>query len=1090
MQRFLWLVLGLAAIVGTGFAVLGGGGNAERPFDEAPLSADPTADPNPRDAEARVSTLDRSEDALERQEIAMAEELGLVDAGSDWDARGTLLVRGRVVDREGRPIAGAEVAPFVRRNGRAFFDRGNGGGRGGPNFEPGTDFRALFRERPLTEATATGADGTFSFAGEAFARGTSLELAVQHEAFAPALARGEWTVDDGGELVLEDVVLQVGVTLTGRVIGPTGAGVGAAAVRFDDPGQGGGRGGRGGGPGGGRFGGSDRLENLVGSVETDATGSFSFAHIPAGRFRVVASAPRHVDGRSDTMDGADGATVDVGVIELGPGAELTGIVLDNLGQPVAKAEVTASASREAMMNQARNMAEAFLNGGDVGGGGRGGRGGAQDLMGMFGGGNNARVSAETDAEGRFVLDRVPQSELRLEVRHPDYVDVDLDPVDPRSQVQVQVVVAERPTAAGVVVDAATGTPIESFGIQARRAPGANFGFGGGARGGRGGNNPFGEMAQRFAEGNPEMAARVGEFQANQERQQQWRQQFLGGSGQMPQRTPAPTSHPEGQFVVEDLQPGEYLLDVDAPGYVRVAAGPFDIQTGAANEGFVVRVEKGYALEGRVLHVGTKEPVAGARVSLSIPPLDDNGGNDMANLFGGRGGRGGFGGFGGGFGGQDRLDETRTDGKGRFQLRPLRAGTYVLRVDADGFPGYENPAFALGPSSANSDIQLDPGARVYGTVLGLEAGKRVRLEFSNAETNERRTANVSRQDGSYEIEGLTSGGYFISLLDESAQGGGRGGMRSRIGAIVSSRAGAAPDLIVPPGGDIRYDFNATSLDNATVRGRVFKNGAPGEGLEVRLVAQVSQTGLDPQIERFAAARLSGLFRSDVKTEDGSFEIESVPPGDYVLEVGARNGGGRGGRGGGPQLQLFGGGGSAAVYSEPLTVRKGVPTERTIQVTIGSLEATLTSAADQTPVARGRASLVPAAEAGNLPTDQWNQLSGSIRGGLRDGKATFEAVPPGTYKLLIQASGFQEAVLDVQVLPSNVPAQVPVSLTVDPNAPAGGAGPRPQNGPGPGSVGPGGRGGANPGGRGGAGNGGGRGGQNGARGNGNGGQRGND
>jgi protocatechuate 3,4-dioxygenase beta subunit len=1089
MQRIIWIVLALAALGGAGYAVLGGGGGSERPFDEAPLAADPERDPPRGEADARTSSLDRSEDAMERQEIAMAEELGLVDAGSDWDARGTVLVRGRVVDKEGRPIAGAEIAPFVRRNGRAFFDRGNGGGRGGPNFEPGTDFRALFRDRPLAAATSTGADGTFALAGEAFARGTTVELAVQHVDFAPAVARSDWTSDDGGELVLEDVILQVGVTLTGRVVGPTGAGVGAAEVRFDDAGQGG-RGGRGGGPGGGgRFGGgSDRLEGLVGSVETDATGSFSFAHIPAGRFRVVATAPRHVDGRSETLDGGDGATVDVGVIELGPGAELSGIVLDNLGQPVVKAEVTASASREAMMNQARNMAEAFLNGGDVGGGGRGGRGGAQDLMGMFGGGNNVRVSAETDAEGRFVLDRVPQAELRIEVRHPDYVDADLDPVDPRAQIQVQVVVAERPTAEGVVVDAATGAPIESFGIQARRAPGNNFGFGGG-RGGRGGNNPFGDMAQRFTEGNPEMAARVSEFQANQERQQQWRQQFLGGSGQMPQRTPAPTAHPEGRFVVEDLQPGEYLLDVDAPGYVRVAAGPFDVQTGAANDGFVIRVERGYALEGRVLHVGTKEPVAGARVSLSIPPLDDNGGNNIANMFGGRGGRGGFGGF-GGFGGQDRLDETRTDGKGRFELRPLRAGTYVLRVDADGFPGYENPAFALGPGSANSDIQLDPGARVYGTVLGLEPGKRVRLEFSNAETNERRTANVSRQDGSYEIEGLTSGGYFITLLDESNQDGGRGGMRSRIGAMVSSRAGAAPDLIVPPGGDVRYDFNAASLDNATVRGRVFKNGAPGEGLEVRLVAQVSQTGLDPQIERFAAARLSGLFRSDVKAEDGTFEIESVPPGEYVLEVGARSGGGRGGRGGGPQLQLFGGGGSSAAYSEPLTVRKGVPTERTIQVTIGSLEATLTSAADQQPIARGRVSLVPAAGAGNLPTDQWNNVEGAIRGGLRDGKASFDAVPPGTYKLLIQASGFLETVVDVQVLASNSPAQVPVTLTADPNAPAAGAGPGGQNPRGPGSAGPAGRGGANQGGRGGAGNAGGRGGQTGGRGNANGGQRGND
>jgi len=1078
MQRFLWLVLALAALGGAGYAVLGGG-NAERPFDDAPIASDPAEDTPREEASARTSALDRAEDPLERQEIAMAEELGLVEAGSDWDARGTMLVRGRVVDKDGRPIAGAEVAPFVRRNGRAFFDRGNGGGRGGPTFEPGTDFRALFRDRPLTAAASTDADGTFTLAGEAFARGTTVELAVQHEAFAPAVARSDWTADDGGELVLEDVVLQVGVTLTGRVVGPTGAGVAAAEVRFDDPGQGG-RGGRG-GPGGRFGGGSDRLEGLVGSVETDATGSFSFAHIPAGRFRVVATAPRHVDGRSETLDGADGATVDVGLIELGPGAELSGIVLDSLGQPVAKAEVTASASREAMMNQARNMAESFLNGGDAGGnrGGRGGRGGVQDLMGMFGG-NNARVSAETDAEGRFVLDRVPQADLRLEVRHPEYVDVDLDPVDPRAQVQVQVTVAERPTAQGVVVDAATGTPVENFGLRARRAPGANFGFGGG-RGGRGGNNPFGDIAQRFAEGNPEMAARVNEFQATQERQQQWRQQFLGGSGQMPQRTPDPTAHAEGRFVVEDIQPGEYLLDVDAPGYVRVAAGPFDIQTGAANEGFVVQVERGYALEGRVLHVGTKEPVAGARVSLSIPPLDDNGGNNIANLFGGRGGRGGFGGFGGGFGGQDRLDEVRTDGQGRFEMRPLRAGTYVLRVDAEGFPNYENPAFALGPSSARSDIQLDPGARVYGTVLGLEPGKRVRLEFSHAETNERQTANVSREDASYEIEGLTSGGYFITLLDESSQGGGRGGMRSRIGSIVSSRAGAAPDLIVPPGGDIRYDFNAASLDNASVRGRVFKNGAPGEGLEVRLVAQVSDTGLDPQMERFAAARLSGLFRSDVKAEDGSFEIESVPPGEYMLEVGARNGGGRGGRGGGPQLQLFGGGGSSgAVYSEPLTVRKGVPTERTIQVTIGSLEASLTNAADQQPVGRGRASLVPTVDTANVPTAEWNRLPNAIRGGLRDGKASFDAVPPGSYKLLIQASGFEEAVMDVQVLPSNVPTQVPVSLTADPNAPASG-GPGGQTPRGPGSAGPAGRGGA--------GNTGGRGAQ-GGRGGANGGQGGND
>jgi protocatechuate 3,4-dioxygenase beta subunit len=1063
MQRSLWLVLALLALGGASYLVLGGGSSAT-PFDGPPVRLAPDEPEAEEPAEQRSGALGRSTDAVERRELEMAADLGLVDSGTDLDARAPLRLRGRVVDAQGNPIAGAAVEPRIRRNPRALFGQGGGGpGGGGMPFDPGTDFRALFRDRALAKAATTGADGTFAFDGAAFARGSTVELAVQHRDFAPSLVREDWT-DEDGELVLEDVVLGAGATLTGVVLGPSGAGVASAEVRFDQA-NGGGRGGRGGGrggPGGGRFGGDDqRLVEMVGVAETDASGRFSMRHVPAGSIRLLATARLHVDGRSEPVDAVDGAEVDVGTIELGPGAELTGIVVDQAGAPVAAAEVSASISREAMIEQFRQARELGLE--DAGG--RGGRGAGMGAM-MNGGFGGSRTSTTTDAQGRFALDRVPQAPLRVEIRHPEYVDEDLEPVDPVAQNRVQVTVQSRPAASGLVIDAGTGQPIESYGIRARPAPG-NFG----AFGGRGGGNPIADMAQRFGEANPEVAARIAEMQGAQERQAQWRKQFVGNSGVVPSgRAPEIGSHPDGRFRLEGLQPSSYLFEVDAPGYVRVAAGPFEVATEASNEGHVVKLERGHALAGRVSDGRTRQPIGGARVSVSIPPLDDGGAAaDPMAMFGGM--RGGRGGGRGGFGGMDVLDQARTAADGSFELRPLRAGTYLLRIDADGYPQFEERSFTLGSGTGEAEFRLDPGARVHGRVLGLEPGTRARLEFAHQESNERRTTAISPDDGSYEISGLMAGGYFVSVQEDGRRGGndgGRGGagMRAAIGAIVASRSGAAPDLIVPAGGDISYDVGAQTLDLATVRGRVYRNGQPGAGLEVRLVAQVQNTGLDPQIERFAAGRLAGLFSGRVSETDGTFTIESVPPGDYSFEVRNRQGGG-GGRGG-PQLN-FAGGGGGSLHSEPITVRKGQTIERFVEVSVGSFEITVTGGTEGQAIGRGRATIVLTAEAGNLPPEQWNGLPSLTRAGLRDGVVRAEGLRPGSYRVLIQGNGYQPQTLDVAVNASDTPTRTEVRLVVDPNAPApqnGGGGTPPAGGAArPGGQPAGGRGGQPAGGRGG-------------------------
>lgn len=1001
MPRNLWLALAVLGLAAAAFFALGRG-PAERPFDEP--STDTTAgEPPSGPAVVRVAdeVSDRPED-VERRELELVQDLGLVDSAEEFDARAPLALRGRVVDAQLRPVAGATVEPRVRRSPRAIF------ASGGPPPDLGVDFRELFRDRALAKAAVTGADGTFAFDGEAFAHGSSVELAIEHAQFAPAVVQREWTANDGA-LVLPDVVLGDGALVTGFVVGPTGTPVPAATVAFEQPGPGRGGRGRGGrGPGGGPFGGfgQDRLGELVGEATTDALGKFEIRHVPAGEFRLMATAPRHVDGRSEPVTAENGGAVDVGEIQLGPGAELTGIVVDANGAPVSDAEVSAMVSWEAATNEP--VADQ-----------RGGRGGGFGRGAIWG----ARTSTRTDAAGRFALDRVPQSVLRVEVRHPHYADEDVDPVDPLAQPQIRIQVRGRPWATGIVLDAATGQPIESFGIRAR--PTRGFGPG---RGGRG----MADQRQRMAEQDPELAARIAEMEARAQREGDWRKRFVGDSGLVPERTPSPSAHPGGRFRLDDLDPGEVVIDVGAPGFVAAATGPFQVESGRPAEGLTIRLERGIAVEGRVLDCRDGAGIPGARVTVSIPPLEEQGAEpDPFAMFPGRG-FGGRGRGGRGPGPRDVLAEARTDPTGGFRLSPLRPGMYVVSVQARDYLGIEDATFEVSAASVNW-LRLDPGARVHGVVTGLQADQRVRLEFLHVETNARRMADVSAEDGSYELAGMMAGSYFVQLIEADA-GGPRGDPRRRMGAAIAARAGATPDLVVEPGADVRFDVSADELELATVRGRVFQNGAPGDGLEVRLVAQVGEAGgLDPTAERFAVGRLAQLFSGRVSGEDGSFTIESVPPGDYVLEVRPRGGGrgGRGGNGGRPQLNF----GGNALHSEPLTVRKAQTVERLVEVTTGALEITAVDAEGQ-PAGRARITLVLASEVGDAPPDSWNEAASLIRAGLRDGRFSSDAVAPGVYRVVVEATGFRPATGTVNVLAGDRPARLELKLEADSQAPPGG------------------------------------------------------
>ncbi|MEY4828350.1 MAG: hypothetical protein RLZZ562_146, partial [Planctomycetota bacterium] len=337
----------------------------------------------------------------QREQVATADELATGD-------RTELLLRGRVVNRFGAPVREAKV----------WLDFGRGGqrARGG-------------RDRRVPEPVKTDADGRFAFQGQTF-KNLRINLLVVHGQHAPTqfdrnlgevgseLDLGELAVNDGGELL-------------GRVVDLSGNGIPFAEVRLQADGDNWMRFQR------------DR-DDVLAAQQTDANGYYRFANAVSGEWRIAASAKKHENGTSEQVEAAENQRTEVPDLILGPGFELAGVVMDRLGKPIAEAEVVARPR-----NQNNN--------------GRGGRGGRGGPGGQFGGGGNEQ-STKTDADGRFFLERLPDSLLDLTAQKKGYLRANLAELDPEHTQPVYLTLEDGLAIQGVVSDAVAGSPVQRYSV--------------------------------------------------------------------------------------------------------------------------------------------------------------------------------------------------------------------------------------------------------------------------------------------------------------------------------------------------------------------------------------------------------------------------------------------------------------------------------------------------------------------------------------------------------------------------------------------------------------------------------------------------
>lgn len=995
--KILFVLLAAAALAAAAWVALANSGGHEYGTDDP--AAEERAVDNPAELDP-ANELARPE-GQESERVAAEKDKGAPSA-SVAPSKPTLAlsVQGRVIDRAGAPVPDATVLAHL--------------GRSVPGRQARNWWSIKFRLRPAGKPTTTAKDGTFSFEVEAFAR-SRIEVAATHERFAPSLVAKDWTTAQG-TLKLDDLVLDTGALVRGRVLSDRGAPLAGAMILYrthDWPRN-------------------ARFNNLLAPVHTDEHGNFEQRHVPPGRFVFEARFTKYIPAQSERLVSKHGNRLDAGTITLALGCGVAGRLLDLEGNPIANATVTGSVSRSAEGDKLKSRFQDLKTLSKATRSTAAQSEERRALMRTFRANRKIRRSAKSDTQGHFSLDGLPNAALSLLAQHEQFIDETLQPVlaTPGATQTVEIRMHRRLTANGTVVNSVSGMPVERFGIRARRI----------------GRTPT-RNAQQAAiaqakaverrivrerlmqKKNLDRAAKLAKAKAKmnasqrkkldaelQQREQRnarsqarraqrkanrnvastnrniarqtraaYLQQRLGPTGRPAGRVPAPSKHPSGMFSLANLVPGKYVFDVGGPGYTKQAAGPFMLERGQSVPPVTIHLEPGIDLAGEVVSRSDGSPITNASVELFIPPfklapkLSDPLMQAIQPQSPGM-----------------RIESVKTDGKGRFRLAPQRAGLFNLIVKAEGFSTWRKDGFNVGPAQHMQGLRftLGAGGRVWGKVLNLEKDDEVQVVLASTKGT-RRFIDVDKGAATFEARGLEPGNWFVRLHHKRRPGG----MLRKAAEAFFQPGASTPDIVLTEGSDVQFNIDATQEQLGTIEGTVTWNNKPGQGFEVSLVPEpgtIPDSALaDPRGKNFARRLLSGILRKNTNRE-GKFKIEVVPPGRYTLKVkrSARSNRNKSSRN------------RSITHQQHVIITKDRPVRLHIAVYTGNLQLTAVHKVTKKPV-RLRVMLADPVEAAGKEPKAWGNLPSHVRADLRGGRAMLRDMKAGEYVWYSYGSGMKGA-----------------------------------------------------------------------------------
>lgn len=689
-------------------------------------------------------------------------------------------VRGIVLGVDGAPVAGASVS--LRPGLNAFLGQL-------------TDRRYRWLE------TVTGDDGRFDLPGvppgNGYVVSANADVIALEEAFGIDVREGQ----------VSEVVIQghPGATVSGTVVDLLGepiAGANVAMVYLDISRV--------------LFSADGRSEPIV----TDDNGQFMIRPVAAGRVAFVAVADGQAPSQIEELAVVDGGIYPDLELQVGEGAVVTGMVIDDREMPVAGATVELRPFERPDDPQFLKMMLKIR-----------------------------RVEVETDGEGRFVAAGMTGDRLIVQASKSGYTTavrsgVRLDEENLRIKVYRGAVVRGR-------VQLASGEPLTRFRIDTRTRSERNSDSGD-------------EESESSGENDRDGTSRASGSRRWRSRGSRTRQlpegQDMTDRGMNMSGNWREIASKDGTFELTGIPPGRIRVRARADDFLDPDSQEIELASAQVSDELVFTFAGGISVVGTVVDAVSRRPISDAQVTayrdrgrrsrggffqVNIDPED----MDFLALSASSGRR-----------------SAITDSRGQFEIGSLEAGKYRFTA--------RHPDMAK--SSAKDvevteegeippvEIELGTGGVIEGQATGYgmrPLGDAVIAAFS-MQSGTLRSAATDKQ-GFYRIDGLPPGQYavFKSRMDQRAD-------NIPLELLSNMRLKTTS---VREGKVSRLDIHDEGEDGVRIYGVVRENGEP--------VPRALITLLGTDTEGFMGMGV----RANAAGMDGRYELIGIQPGDYVAQV---------------------------------------------------------------------------------------------------------------------------------------------------------------------------------------------------------------
>ncbi|HSB37109.1 MAG TPA: carboxypeptidase regulatory-like domain-containing protein, partial [Thermoanaerobaculia bacterium] len=384
-------------------------------------------------------------------------------------------------------------------------------------------------------------------------------------------------------------------------------------------------------------------------------GTFELTDVPPGKWTIRGAAAGYGSADASGVEVGEGETKEGVVLSLKKGGGLSGRVIDPRGSAVANASVTWHTA-------------------ETGGGPMGAA--MARMMGSGGGGG----STTSDADGHFQFDGLPDARVTVTASHPDYLDASRD-IDPSKETSADLSLGTGASISGTVVGSDGRSAVPGALVQLNEEGASGGGFGGG----------------------------------------------FGGGGGDSTRTDG-----SGSFLFEHLGGGRYRI-IASGNTGKSSAKEVVVADGQPLSGVLVQMVSGTFVHGNVSGLASGQ-LGGVRIMAS---------------------------------GTNYSDSTQTDDSGAYSLHDVPSGVIRLQAMTSLLSGRSTTKTVEVPEGGDfqADIAFQGVSRLSGRVTRGDrplSGLFVNALPDPPRPNAGRSSGQTDDSGSYALEGLDDGNYTVTV----------------------------------------------------------------------------------------------------------------------------------------------------------------------------------------------------------------------------------------------------------------------------------------------------------------------------------------